>query len=175
MVKLVEKMSNLGLLKFEFAIGALIMAASIIGLPCAILFYDATLLLNPYLLGTVIVAIVILCSLGFFAFIRPYLIYRKLPAVLAECDGEFLYIHSKKEAKIPISALSDALIFTDLPYLLHQDLVREFIIHIFSEEYGHIILDIPEYGKYKLYFVSHVKTTSDRLIRALGDALDNLK
>lgn len=168
MIKLAVKMSNLGLLKFELAIGALIMAAAVIGLPASILFTDASLLLNPYLAAVLAAAILILCSLGYFAFVRPYFLYRKLPAVQAESDGEFLYIHSKKEAKIPLAELSEAFVYTDYPFMFRENMLHEFIIHIFSEEYGNIVLEIPGYGKYKLYFVSHVRDASDGLIRYLG-------
>lgn len=34
--------------------------------------------------------------------IRNYLLYRRLPVVQAETDGTYLYIHSKKEAKLPL-------------------------------------------------------------------------
>ena len=40
---------------------------------------------------------------GHLRFVRPYCLYLKLPEIQAEYDDEFLYIHAKKEAKIPLA------------------------------------------------------------------------
>ena len=162
---LISKMKSLGLLKFELIIGTIIMAAAIIGLPIGIGSVDIALLANPYVLGTIAIAMLLFGLVGYTIFVRPYLLYRKLPAVLAETDGEFLYIHGKKEAKIPLSALEEATVYVQLPYILQKEFISEFIIHIFSEEYGTIVLDVPNYGSYKMRFVSHARETADKFIR----------
>ena len=50
---LVRKISNLGLLKIEFAVGSLTMAAAVICPPIGIAVTNAELLLNPYVLGRI--------------------------------------------------------------------------------------------------------------------------
>ena len=160
---LIRKMKGLGLLKLELIIGALIMAAAVIGLPAGIMSIDIALMANPYVLGVVMIGILMFGSVGFFCFVRPYIIYRKLPEVQAESDGEFLYIHTKKEAKIPLSSLSDAYVRIELPYLLQKEFLAEFIIHLFSEEYGNVVLEIPGKGSYKMRFVSHAKDAANEL------------
>ena len=160
---LVKKMSKLGLLKVELVVGTLIMAAAMLGLPIGILAADPALMANPYILGVVAIGMLFFGLVGYFCFIRPYVLYRKLPSVQAETDGEYLYIHTKKEAKIPLSALSSATVYTHLPFLYQKEFLREFLIHIFSDEYGDIVLEIPGYGKYKMRFVAHVKEEANAL------------
>ena len=169
---LVRKMSSLGLLKVELIIGTLIMAAAVIGLPVGIALTDVTLMLNPYVLGVIGVGMLLFGLVGYFIFIRPYILYRKLPAVQAETDGEFLYIHSKKEAKIPLSKLESATVYVDLPYIYQKEFLSEFIIHIFSEYYGTVILELPGYGNFKMRFVSNAEETGDNLIRFIREVLD---
>ena len=160
---LIRKMKGLGLLKLELVIGALIMAAAVIGLPAGIMSIDIALMANPYVVGVVIIGILMFASVGFVCFVRPYILYRKLPDVQAETDGEFLYIYAKKEAKIPLSSLSDAYVRVELPYLLQKEFLAEFIIHLFSEEYGNVVLEIPGKGSYKMRFVSHAKAAANEL------------
>ena len=169
---LVRKMSSLGLLKVELIIGTLIMAAAVIGLPVGIALTDVTLMLNPYVLGVIGVGMLLFGLVGYFIFIRPYILYRKLPAVQAETDGEFLYIHSKKEAKIPLSKLESATVYVDLPYIYQKEFLSEFIIHIFSEYYGTVILELPGYGKFKMRFVANAEESGDNLIRFIREVLD---
>jgi hypothetical protein len=152
-------------------IGILMMAAGTIGLPVGILVVDATLLSNPYLLGVVAVGMLFFASVGFFGYIRPYMIYRKLPKVLVETDGKYLYIHTKKEAKIPLSALDGATVSCSLPYLYQKEFLDEFLVHLFSDKYGDIYLEVPRYGKYRLRFVSQVEETSKKLLRFIEDNL----
>ena len=170
---LVRKMSSLGLLKVEIIIGTIIMAAAVIGLPLGIALTDITLMSNPYVLGVVGIGMLLFSLVGYFIFIRPYILYRKLPAVQVETDGEFLYIHSKKEAKIPLLSLESATVYVELPYILQKEFLSEFIIHIFSEHYGTVILEIPGYGKFKMRFVSNAEDTADNLIRFIKDTLDS--
>ena len=169
---LVRKMSSLGLLKVELIIGTLIMAAAVIGLPVGIALTDVTLMLNPYVLGVIGVGMLFFGLVGYFIFIRPYILYRKLPAVQAETDGEFLYIHSKKEAKIPLSRLESATVYVDLPYIYQKEFLSEFIIHVFSEYYGTVILELPGYGKFKMRFVANAEESGDNLIRFIREVLD---
>ena len=169
---LVRKMSSLGLLKVELIIGTLIMAAAVIGLPVGIALTDVTLMLNPYVLGVIGVGMLLFGLVGYFIFIRPYILYRKLPAVQAETDGEFLYIHSKKEAKIPLSKLESATVYVDLPYIYQKEFLSEFIIHIFSEYYGTVILELPGYGNFKMRFVANAEESGDNLIRFIREVLD---
>ena len=172
---LVRKMSSLGLLKVELIIGTLIMAAAVIGLPVGIALTDVTLMLNPYVLGVIGVGMLLFGLVGYFIFIRPYILYRKLPAVQAETDGEFLYIHSKKEAKIPLAELAGTGTFVHLPFLFSKELVAVLVTHLLSENYGDLDLDIPGYGSYKLRFVSNVQKTSNELIAFINEALTKVE
>ena len=170
---LVRKISDLGLLKLELAVGALIMAAAVIGLPLGIASVNLALLINPYVFGIVLIGILAFGSVGYFFFVRPYLLYQKIPAVQAETDGEFLYIHSKKEAKIPLSELADATVFVELPYILQKEFLHELIIHLGSEEYGNILLEVPKYGKYRMYFVSYAQAAANELEYFMHNATNN--
>ena len=169
MKTLVTKMNKLGLLKFVLITYAVIMIALALAMPITILILDVTLFANPTVIGMCLIAVLFFGGLGYLTFIRPYVIYRKLPEVLAETDGEFLYIHGKKEAKIPLSDISNVTVYTHLPYILQQGFLREFIIHIFSSNYGDIELDIPGYGDYKLPFVANVADVSDEVIKFLDE------
>ena len=162
---LAKKMSSLGLLKVRIVIGVLSMAVGFIGLPVGLIAVDATLLLNPYVLGVVIAGMLFFGSVGYFLFIRPYFLYRELPDVLAETDGEFLYIHlPKKEAKIPLNSIEEVFVDVDLPFIYQKEFVTDIIIHLFSEEYGTVYLEIPNEGKFKMRFVSQAQDTADELI-----------
>ena len=117
MTVLVKKMSKFAILKFEMIIGALIMVAAMVMLPVGIMAEDVSLILNPYVFGVVAIGMVMFGLFAYFLFMRPYFLYRKLPEVLAETDGEYLYIHGKKEAKIPLSDIEYANTFVHLPFL----------------------------------------------------------
>ena len=166
---LVRKMSKLGLLKLELILGTSVMAVAMLFLPISILSVDITLMANPYVFSVVLIGMLLFGVAGFFCFIRPYLLFRKFPKVQAEADDEFLYIYANKTVKIPLKELSDVVVRVELPYLLQKEFLREFIIHIFSEEYGDIVLEIPEYGTYRMRFVAHVKTTANGLIHFLNN------
>ena len=169
---LVRKMNSLGLLKFELISGAFIMAVTIIGLPIGIGSIDITLLMNPYILGVVLVAMLLFGLVGFFFFIRPYILYHRLPEVLVEADEEFLYINAQKKAKIPLSEIEEATVYVDLPYLYQKEFLSEFIVHIFSEKYGTVTLDLYSHGSFKLRFVSEAQDTGDRLISFIQEMMD---
>ena len=114
-----------------------------------------------------------LCSAAaYFLFIRPYFLYRKSPEVLAETDGEFIYIYGKKQAKIPISAFDGAIVTFNLPFIYSNEFIAVLLVHLFSEEYGDIILDVPEYGSFKLRFVSRAKETSEELLQFINASIN---
>ena len=167
---LVKKMTKPGLIKLRMVVGALFMAVAMIIVPVGIIYLDITLLANPYVLGVVIIAMLMFAAVGFFGYIYPYKTYLKMPEVLAETDGEFLYIHTKNEAKIPVAALADSIMYVDLPFIYQKEFLSDFIIHIFSEEYGTVTLDVPDYGTYKMRFVSQATKTGDNLIRFIREA-----
>ena len=160
---LVRKMSKFGILKLQLVIGCLIMLAAMIAFPLAMLSFNAELMKNPYILGTAAIVMLIFGSAGSFCFVRPYILYRKFPVVQAETDGEFLYIHTKKEEKIPLADIKDAYVWVELPYLYQKEFIAEFLIHLFSEEYGDVVVEIPGYGKYKMRFVAHARAVAGDL------------
>ena len=170
---LAKKMSSLGLLRLKLIIGTITMVTAMISLPVGIAIIDAALLLNPYVLGTIIAGMLFFGLVAFFGFIRPYLIYNKSPDVLVETDGEFLYIHSKREAKILLKDIELATVYVSLPFLFQNDFLEELIIHLFSENYGTVHLDISGYRSFKLRFVSNVQDTGDNLIRFIQASIDN--
>ena len=169
---LVEKISNPILLKIKFITGAVLMAAAMIVLPVSILVTDMSVLADPHVLSVVAIGMLFFGLVGIFGFIRPYRLYHKLPAVLAETDGEFLYIHTNKEAKIPLAELTEARADITLPHMFDKEFLRELLIHIFTEEYGDITLELPGYGTYKMRFVSYVRTTTNELIAFLNEAMN---
>ena len=160
---LVSKMENLGFLKVVLIFYTVIMIALALALPITIIAIDATLITNPTIIGLSVIALLFFGLTGYFTFVRPYVDYHKLPQVLAETDGEFLYIHGKKEGKIPLSSLSDVSVDVDVPYLFQPGFVREFIIHIFSYNYGDIILDVPDYGEFKMPFIASAEDVACEL------------
>ena len=167
---LVRKMSAFGILKAQLIIGAIVMAAAMIGMPVAIAVEDASLLLNPFVLGAVIVGMLTFGSFAYFLFIRPYLIYRRSPDVLVETDGEYVYIHGKKEAKIPIGAFAGAVVTHHLPFIYSKELIAGILTYFMSENYGDLILDVPDYGTYRLRFVANVQASANQLTVFLSNA-----
>ena len=103
----------------------------------------------------------------YFLFMRPCFMYRKLPEVLMETDGKYVYIHGKKQAKIPLSDFEGAVVTYHLPFIYSTELIAVLLTHLFSEKYGDLSLDVPGYGSYRLRFVSHVKATADELLAFL--------
>lgn len=168
---LVKKMSSFGILKVQMIVGTILMLAAMIALPVTIIVWDASLFLNPYVLGAVLIAMLMFALFAYLS-VRPYLIYRKSPEILAETDGEYLYIHGKKEAKIPISELDGTTTFVHLPFLFSNELIGVLLIHLISEKYGDLDIEVPGYGSYKLRFVSNVQQTSDSLIGFINCALN---
>ena len=170
---LVRKMSSLKLLKVELILGTVFCALAMTGIPVSI-FCIAPDLLGEPLAWVIAVGIILLFGLvGYGLFVAPYRLYLKLPDILAEYDDEFLYIHSKKEAKIPLAELTYVNITAELPFLLHGSFWREILIHLCSDEYGRIDLDIDGFGSYKLYFVPHAKDMESELLRFFDGVMNN--
>ena len=165
---LVKKMSSFGILKAQMIFGAIVMAAVVIALPASIAANDASLLLNPYVLAVVVVGMLMFAAFAYFLFIRPLFTYRKTPEVLAETDGEYLYIYGKKQAKIPLTDLMGTVVTYHLPFIYSKELVAVLLTHLFSENYGDLSLDVPGYGSYRLCFVADVKAAADELIAFLS-------
>ena len=168
---LVKKMSSFAILKMQLIIGAVIMTAAMIGLPVSIIVGNPSLLLNPYVFCVVLIGMLLFGLFAYFLFVRPYFIYRKSPEVLAETDGEYLYIHGKKEAKIPLSDLDGACTFVHFPFLYSKEFLAVLFTHLLSEKYGDLDLDVPGYGNYKLRFVSNVQETADALIAFVNETI----
>ena len=164
MKTLVSKMEKLGLLRLVLIYYAVIYIALALVLPVTILFLDPSLLLNPTILGIVIIIALFFGLIGYFTFIRPYIVYKKLPKILAETDGEFVYFHGKKEAKISLVDLSYCYMNVNVPHIFQHGFIREFIIHKFSSNYGSITLDVPSYGTVKLQFVANVEDVAKELL-----------
>lgn len=164
MKTLVSKMDNLGLLRFVLIYYAVIHIALALVMPITILILDPTLFLNLTILAIVIGIALFFGLIGYFTFIRPYIIYNNLPQVLAESDGEFVYFHGKKEAKISLNDLSYCYVNVDVPFIFQHGFIREFIIHKFSYNYGSIILDVPSYGSVKLQFVANAENVAKELL-----------
>ena len=170
---LVRKMSSLKLLKVEIILGSIFSAIAMIGIPISIFCLAPDLLREPLAWGIVLGVILFFGLVGYGLFVHPYRLYRRLPEVLAEYDDEFLYIHSKKEAKIPLADLTYVHITAELPFLLHESFLREILIHLCSDEYGRIDLDIDGFGSYKLYFVPHAEDMEGELLRFFNDVMNN--
>ena len=162
---LVKKMSSLKLLGFELVWKSLTMAVAMLILPVGLAVLDYTLLLNPYVLGVVIAGMLFFGLVGYFFGIRPYLLYKKAPDVYVEVDDEFLYIHSKKEAKIPLKDIDSATVDVDLPFIYQKEFISDMIVQLFSEQYGTVHLELPGHGSFKFKFVSEAEDTGDKLIQ----------
>ena len=170
---LVKKMSSLKLLKVELIFGTIFSAIAMIGIPVSIFCVAPVLLEEPFAWGIVLIVALFFGLVGYGLFVRPYRLYLKLPEIQAEYDDEFLYIHSKKEAKIPLAEITYVNISAELPFLLHESFLREILIHLCSDEYGRIDLDIDGFGSYKLYFVPHAKNMESELFRFFDGVMNN--
>ena len=177
MKPLVKKISKPLALKIRLIAGAILMGGAMLVLPVTLLLLDASLLLNPYMLGTVLVVALLFGLAGYGYFVRPFLPFPKIPNVQVETDGEFLYIHSKKEAKIPLSELTYANVDVDLPFQDQPSVILDFweeiLTHYCAEEYGTLTLELDGFGKYKFYFVAYAEETSDQLISFIQKAMNS--
>ena len=174
MKTLVSKMDKLGLLKFVLIYYAVIYIALALVMPVTIVILDPTLFLNPTILCIVIGIALFFGLIGYFTFIRPYFVYKKLPNVLAETDGEYVYFHGKKEVKISLNDLSYCYMDVDVPHIFQHGYIREFIIHKFSSDYGTIVLNVPSYGTIKLKFVANAKDVAKELLNYINGNSDDL-
>lgn len=170
---LVKKMSSLKLLKVELILGTVFSVVALLGLPIGLFCVAPELLTEPLAWIIVLCGILFFGLVGYFLFVRPYRLYLRLPEIQAEYDDEFLYIHGKKEAKIPLSEITYVNITAELPLLLHESFLREILIHLCSDEYGRIDLDIDGFGSYKLYFVPHAKDMESKLFRFFDGVMNN--
>ena len=171
---LVSKMDKLGLLKFVLIYYAVIYIALALVMPITILILDPSLFLNPTILAMVIGAVLFFGLIGYFTFIRPYFVYKKLPSVLAETDGEYVYFHGKKEVKISLNDLSYCYMDVDVPHIFHPGFLREFIIHKFSSDYGTIVLNVPSYGTVKMQFVANAEEVGKELLNYINENSEDL-
>ena len=174
MKTLVSKMDKLGLLRVVLIYYAVIYIALALVMPVTILILDASLFLNPTILCIVIGIVLFFGLIGYFTFIRPYVVYKKLPEVLAETDGEYVYFHGEKEAKISLNDLSYCYMDVDVPHIFHPGFIREFIIHKFSSDYGTIVLNIPSYGTIKLKFVANAQDVAKELLNYINENSEDL-
>ena len=165
---LVKKMENLGLLKFVLIYYAVIYIALALVLPVTVLIIDPSLFLNPTILCMVIVAVLFFGTIGYFTFIRPYILYNKLPKVLAESDGEYVYFYGKKETKISLNDLSYCYMDVQVPHVFQHGFLREFIIHKFSFNYGTIVLNVPNHGRVKMQFVANAEDVGKELLNYIN-------
>ena len=167
---LVRKMTRFGILKVQMIAGAIVMLAAMILMPVSITSIDPALFLEPLVLGIIGAGVLMFGAFAYFLFIRPFFLYRKLPDVLAETDGEYIYIHGTKEAKIPLAAFDGAVITYQLPFIYSKEFFAMLLTHLFSEKYGDLVIDVPEYGSYRLRFVAEVYAASEDLIAFLTEA-----
>ena len=173
MKTLVKKMSSLKILKVELILGTVCSAVALIGLPIGLFCVAPELLAEPTAWAIVLGGMLFFGLVGYGLFVRPYRLYLKLPEIQAEYDDKYLYIHSKKEAKIPLAEITYVHITAELPFLLHESFLREILIHLCSDEYGRIDLDIDGFGSYKLYFVPHAKEMEGELFRFFDNVMNN--
>jgi hypothetical protein len=166
-------MSSLKLLKVELIFGTIFSAVAMIGIPISIFCLAPDLLKEPLAWGIALGIMLFFGLVGYGLFVHPYRLYLKLPDVQMEYDDEFLYIHGKKEAKIPLAEITYVQITAELPFLLHESFLREILIHLCSDEYGRIDLDIDGFGSYKLYFVPYAKRMEGELLRFFDGVMNN--
>ena len=170
---LVRKMASLKLLKVELILGTIFSAIAMTVIPISIFCLAPDLLKEPLAWAIAFGTMLFFGLVGYGLFVHPYRLYLKLPDVQMEYDDEFLYIHSKKEAKIPLADLTYVNITAELPFLMHESFLRQIVIHFCSDEYGRIDLDIDGFGRYKLYFVPYAEKTEGELFRFFDGVMNN--
>ena len=170
---LVRKMASLKILKVELIAGTIFSAVAMIAIPVSIFCLAPSLLIEPLAWAIAFGIMLFFGLVGYGLFVHPYRLYLRLPEVQMEYDDEFLYIHSKKEAKIPLADLTYVHITAELPFLLHESFLREILIHLCSDEYGRIDLDIDGFGSYKLYFVPYAADMEGKLLNFFNDVMNN--
>lgn len=162
-----KKTKHFSMFVFNLIIGMVMTTAVIVVLPVSLLMYDISLFANLQFTLIILGIMVIFGLVGYFGFIKPYFRYRKMPEIQAETDGEYLYLHGDKEAKIPLADMEDTYVEPDIPYMV----TNEFFIHLLSERYGNITIDVPKYGKYKLYYVAYAEDVADTIVEIILDKI----
>lgn len=155
MKTIAKKTTKMTLIIIDLVIGILMTIIGFVILPVIMFTSEAELYKEPFMWGIVIVGMAFFGLVGYFANIRQLSLYKKSKEVQAETDGEYLYLYGNKEAKIPLKDMKEAEIDAVIPYMLSH----EFLIHLVSDRYGKVVIKVPNYGKYKLYFISDVKET----------------
>lgn len=166
-------MNSLKLLKVELVLGTIFSAVAMVGIPVSMFCLAPALLVVPLAWGIALGIMLFFGLVGYGLFVHPYRLYLQLPDVQMEHDDEFLYIHGKKEAKIPLAELTYVDISAELPFIFQEGFLREMVIYYFSDEYGKIVLDIDGFGKYKLHFVPHAKEMEGKLFKFFDGVMNN--
>lgn len=155
------------LIIFDLIIGVITGIFGGIVVPVLIFCLDPSFLTNIYIWITVLGLFLFFGLITYFVSLRPLMIFKKTKNIQAETDGEYIYFHGNKEAKILLKEMEGTSIDISIPYLLSH----EFIIHFVSEQYGKVIINVPNYGKYKLYFVSNAKDVMMDIKKVIEDNL----
>ena len=163
-----KKTKHFSMFVMELIFGMVMTLGLVVVLPLSLLFLDITLFANLTFTVVILAIMLIFGLIAFFGFIRPYFIYRKMPEVQAETDGEYLYIHSNKEAKIPLAEMENTYVEADIPSLV----TNQFFIHLLSERYGNVIIEVPNYGTYKLYYVAYAEEVSRTIVKIIEDKIN---
>ena len=165
-------MRRFGLLRFELIYGIVLMTAAVIGLPVGVYCIDPKLFEEPLMLVILGAGMLFFLLVGGLGYVRRYVLYKKTPEVLAEYDDKYLYLYGKKKAKIPLAKLTEVTVDVDTGFIIQASFLRRMIIHLLSDQYGDLVLDIDGFGTYKLRFVSQVEDTSNRVLRFLDNAMN---
>lgn len=162
---LAQKTEKKILFIFDFIIGILIMIVGVVLLPVIIYTTDPELFKEWIIILLLLIEMPFFILVGYFANIRQIFLYKKAPKIQAETDGQYLYLHGKQEIKIPLSDMKDAELDAVIPYRMS----REFIIHLLSEKYGKVVIKVPNYGKFKLYFISGAEEVVQEIYRLIAE------
>lgn len=164
MTVIAQKAEKTLILKGEFILGILIFIAAVIVLPVVVFSIEEGLIREPLLWGVVIVTALFFAGGSFLMLIRPYLHYRRLPVVQAETDGTYLYIHSKKEAKLPLEDMEGTSVFATPENL---------VIQLLADGYGRVDITLADGEKHKLYFISHANQVPNKIASLIESRLSD--
>lgn len=159
MKALAKTTSQKSLLTLHLLSGALISAVAFVGTPILVFSLDPVMVQEPMAWIIVLALMAFFGLVGYLGSFRPYQVWRRLPEIQAETDGTYLYIHGKKEAKLPLSQLDGTYLDAHLPYIM----TREFLVHLFSAHYGKVVIDTPNHGKYVLPFVADAREVPETI------------
>lgn len=161
---LAEKTKMNTIILLDLVIGIVMLIGAVIVLPIGVFSIDKELLTNAFVWAVVLVAMLFFGVVGFWRYLRPFILFLKMPKVQAETDGEYLYLHSTKEEKIPLKDMKKAKIDVTIPYMLSH----EFVIHLLSERYGKITIKVPKHGKFRLYHIANAQQAADEIAALAG-------